>query len=330
MAEKTTPKTLWQKLFAIQKMIKTFANEEDSDKKDASGAPAYRYTPGWKIIETIREHMDNYGIMLLTDCVRQESKLIDYLVYKDFHGQAMSFSKKEMFVQVEVAFTWIDTDTGEKAGPFVGYGYGANGTDKSGATALSMAKRYFLMNFFQFTTRELADEQDAHDSGNIPGFAPGQEPRNLNNGRAVQAVPAPQPYVPAAQPFVPQGQAYPQPQTYSPSTPAQGQYAAPQQGIYPQPGTGMMQAPVQASGPAQKQNKGQAGPAGDFNSADPAIQTAISALMCFEKGTPSHQRCLNEHIGRLSNLGYRCTTPEFIGMLVDTAQSMRMGTAKNQ
>lgn len=330
MAEKTTPKTLWQKLFAIQKMIKTFANEEDSDKKDASGAPAYRYTPGWKIIETIREHMDNYGIMLLTDCVRQESKLIDYLVYKDFHGQAMSFSKKEMFVQVEVAFTWIDTDTGEKAGPFVGYGYGANGTDKSGATALSMAKRYFLMNFFQFTTRELADEQDAHDSGNIPGFAPGQEPKNLSNARAPQAVPAPQPYVPAAQPFVPQGQAYPQPQAYSPSTPAQGQYAAPQQGIYPQPGTGMMQAPVQAPGPAQNQNQnqGQAGPAGDFNSADPAIQTAISALMCFEKGTPSHQRCLNEHIGRLSNLGYRCTTPEFLGMLVDTAQSMRMGTAK--
>lgn len=328
MAEKTTPKTLWQKLFAIQKMIKTFAIEEDSDKKDASGAPAYRYTPGWKIVETIREHMDNYGIMLLTNCVRQESKLIDYLVYKDFHGQAMSFSKKEMFVQVEVEFTWIDTDTGEKAGPFVGYGYGANGTDKSGATALSMAKRYFLMNFFQFTTRELADEQDAHDSGNIPGFAPGQEPRNLSSGRAPQAVPAPQPYVPAAQPFVPQGQAYPQPQTYSPSAPAQGQYAAPQQGIYPQPGAGMMQAPVQAPGPAQKQSQGQTGPTGDFNSADPAIQTAISALMCFEKGTPSHQRCLNEHIGRLSNLGYRCTTPEFIGMLVDTAQSMRMGTAK--
>lgn len=328
MAEKTTPKTIWQKLFTIQKMIKTFAIEEESDKKDANGAPAYRYTPGWKIIETIREQMDAYGIMLLTDCVRQETKLIDYLVYKDFHGQAMSFSKKEMFVQVEVAFTWIDTDTGEKAGPFVGYGYGANGTDKSGATALSMAKRYFLMNFFQFTTRELGDEQDAHDSGNIPGFAPGQEPKNLNNARATQAVPAPQPYVPAAQPYAPQGQVYPQQPVYCPIAPAQGQYAAPQQGAYPQQGAGMMQAPAQAPGPAPQQAPGQASPTGEFNSADPAIQTAISALMCFEKGTPSHQRCLNEHIGRLSNLGYHCTMPEFIGKLVDTAQSMRMGNTK--
>ena len=321
MAEKQNPKpqTLWQKLAAMQAVLKTFAVEEDSDKKDASGTPTYRYTPGWKIIESIREMMDAHGLMLVSNCVRQESKLIDYLVYKDFHGQAMSFSKKEMFVEVEVAYTWIDTLTGEQAGPFIGFGYGANGTDKSGATAMSMAKRYFLMNFFHFTTRETADEQDAHDSGNIPGFSASQQPNNLNNSRSAQAVPAPQPYMPQGQPAAVQGAPYGQPPIYCPvAPPAPGQYA-------PQAPAGYASAPVHARGSQAPQ---QATPAGQFNQADPAIQAAISALMCFDKGTSSHQRSLNEQIGRLSSLGYQCTTPEFIGQLVDTAQAMRTGTAK--
>ena len=264
MADNT--KNLWQKLFEIQKQLKTFAVKEESDKRDPNGKPTYRYTPGWEITEKVRDLMDAKGIMLTDNVRKSESKLIEYLVYKDFHGQAMSFTKKEMFVEVTVEFTWVDTQTGEQLGPYTGIGYGANGTDKSGATALTMAKRYFLMNFFHFTTRELNDEQDAHDSGNIPGIASGENgPKDLTSAQAVQAIPAPNPQ-------------------YHPSSPT-----------------------------------------GEFNESDPAIQIAITALMNYNKNTPSHQRVLNEHIGRLCNMGYAATSQEFINRLVETAQSIREG-----
>lgn len=304
----TTPKNIWQKLFDIQKSLTTFAVSEDSDKTNAQGKPEYKYTPGWEIIETIRKKMDDNAIMLIPNCIGQESKLIDYLVYKDFHGTAMSFQKKEMFVQVTMEFTWMDTQTGETAGPYKCYGYGANGTDKSGASAMSMAERYFLLRFFHFTTREMGDEQDAHDSGNIPGLPSGEQPKNLAPGRAVQATPAPQPWAGAVQPTTPQGQ---------PFTPPINCPVMPQYGYGGQPQM-----------PAGPQTMAAATPTGEFNQSDPNIQVAITALMGFEKGTAAWQRCLNEQIGKLSNLGYKCMNNDFVEKLGDTAQAFRNGSRK--
>ena len=318
MADNT--KNLWQKLFEIQKQLKTFAVKEESDKRDPNGKPTYRYTPGWEITEKVRDLMDAKGIMLTDNVRKSESKLIEYLVYKDFHGQAMSFTKKEMFVEVTVEFTWVDTQTGEQLGPYTGIGYGANGTDKSGATALTMAKRYFLMNFFHFTTRELNDEQDAHDSGNIPGIASGENgPKDLTSGQAVQAIPAPAPFVPGNNPAQPQQTVMVQPVLCP--VPGFGglQTAAPGAGMP----MGFQNGPVQAPGPNPQYRP--SSPTGEFNESDPAIQIAITALMNYNKNTPSHQRVLNEHIGRLCNMGYAGTSQEFINRLVETAQSIREG-----
>ena len=56
---------IWGKLFQIQRGAKSFAITDDSEKTVArSGKSAYRYTPGWKIVETIRESMDVLGLML--------------------------------------------------------------------------------------------------------------------------------------------------------------------------------------------------------------------------------------------------------------------------
>lgn len=320
MPEKTKPTGIWAKLFEIQKRIKSFAVSEDSDKKAANGKSEYRYTPGWEIVETLRTHMDDLGLMLIPNFKDQESKIIEYLVYKDFHGQAMSFTKKEMFVQVSVEFTWIDVESGEKAGPFLSYGYGANGTDKSGASAMSMAERYFLLRFFHFTTREAQDEQDAHDSGNIPGIPKDQQPGTLAQGQMVQAVPAPAPYVPQAQPQTPSYCPQPPQPAYCP-------VAGPAYGAYPAAPQSYMPAAPAAPAAAPAPQGTQATPTGEFNEADPAIQAAITALMTFEKGTPSHQRCLNEQLGKLASLGYRCMNADFVGKIVNTAQSIRTGSS---
>lgn len=305
--------SVWQKLMLIQKAVKTFQVSEDSDKTSPTGKPEYKYTPGWAIIEAIRKQMDELGLMLIPQIVGNTSTLIEYPVYKDFHGKAMSFNKKEMFIELIIDYFWVDTATGEKEGPFRFIGYGANGTDKSGASAISTAKRYFLKEFFNFTTHETIDELDAHDSGFVPGLPASSQPMNLSAQRSAEAVSAfPAAGAPAPEPVMQQAPAY-QPQ---PAMPPLAPQPMPQQAPYPQPvAAGGYPAPA-APQPAFN---------GEFNENDPLIQEAASQLAVFEKGTASHQRCLNQQIGRLSAARYQCTTAEFIGKLVETGQAKREG-----
>lgn len=169
-------KNIWQKLLEIQKEFKTFAVTEDSAKVNSKGKSEYKYTPGWQIVEKIREKMDSLGLMLLPQITAQDIRMIEHPVYKILSGSITSFIKKEMFITVNVNYTWKDAETGEETGPFSIVASGANGTDKSCATALSYAEKYFLLKFFHITTRETDDEPDAHDSGDIPGIPAEQQP----------------------------------------------------------------------------------------------------------------------------------------------------------
>lgn len=162
---------LREKLFSLQQMFKTFAVSEESAKRDAknSSRSAYSYTPGWKIVEAIREAMDSLEIMLDSTTVSESHEMISYPVYREVNGQVHTFEKKEMYVTVTRAFTWVDVKTGETIGPIIHTAAGANGTDKSLASAEAFCERYFLLKQFHITTRELNEEPDAHDSGIIDG-----------------------------------------------------------------------------------------------------------------------------------------------------------------
>lgn len=163
--------TLTKKLLKIQQEIKTFAQTEESEKKVTGkpGKSAYQYTPGYLIVETIREQMDKMGIILESTLVEENHQMITYPVYKEIGREIKQFTKTEMYVTIKMAFTWVDAETGEQRGPFVYPGAGANGTDKSMASAISLCERYFLLKYFKITTREKDDEPDAHDSSQLPG-----------------------------------------------------------------------------------------------------------------------------------------------------------------
>ncbi len=184
------------KLFEIQKSMRTFAVSEGSEKK-TKGKPSYQYTPGWEIVEKLRSEMDRLGVMLESSVVSKEHRMIEYPVYKEYGGEIRAFEKKEMYVTVDVAYTWVDAETGETAGPFVMPGDGANGTDKSMASALSLSERYFLLKYFKLTTREKDDDIDAHDSSAIPGGLTLPDARDRGRGPAY--APAPQ-YAPVTAP----------------------------------------------------------------------------------------------------------------------------------
>ena len=296
---KSNTLTLWQKLFDIQKSFKTFAISEDSDKQTSKGKPAYRYTPGWEIVENIRDKMDEHGLMLIQNVVESHSQVIEYPVYKLVNGVPTSFTKKEVYVEIQVDYTWQDVNTGESLGPIRTISAGANGTDKSIASALSLAERYFLLKFFRISTREKNDEPDAHDSDTVPGI-PNKDMQPVNDPVVSFQAPAPA------------SRAYPQ----------QPQYSVPSQGGYPpRPDYGQMPPPTYHPNPVPNN------PA-IFNLKDPAVAQAAQKLSYFDKGTPTHQLALNEAIGFLNSQGI-CTNGTFIDNLVEAGQAYRENRQPN-
>lgn len=163
-------KNIWQKLLEVQKAVTSFSNTEAAEKKKAGTKTSeYKYTPGWQITGEVRAQMDRLGLMMPVSIIREEHQMVEYPVYKLVNGVVTSFLKKENLSVVTMEYTWIDTETGEKAGPFQMIASGSNGIDKSTASAISAAERYIFLKFFHIATKD-NDELDAHDASSIPGL----------------------------------------------------------------------------------------------------------------------------------------------------------------
>lgn len=288
----TKAQGLAAKLKSMQKHIKTFAITDDSGKKSSNGKSEYKYTPGWQIVEAIRELMDQFDVMLRPQFSLINSQVIEYPVYKMINGTPTAFNKMEMHVLINAEFTWVDVNTGETDGPYRIVSQGANGMDKSVSSAISLAERYFLLKFFQITTRDIKDEPDAQDGDALPGIPAGSQPDNASAPQIAKAQQAAPMHAPARQPAPAQGHnPYATPPTYK--------------------------APVQPANAAP------------FNPSDPNITAAVNSIMMFDAGTPSHQQALNQSIQGLTSLGYQCFAPRFIDNLVEMGQAAREGRTPN-
>ncbi len=290
----SAPRGLMAKLLEIQKSVEVFSNSEDSDKKNAKGQSEYKYTPGWVILEAVRKKMNELGLLLIQDVLDESHTMIDYPVFKSINGTIMSFNKREMYSTVKVSYTWHDTQTGETFGPVTMPGAGANGTDKSLASALALSERYFLLKTFHIPTRDKDDEPDAHDSGNIPGIPAGQQPLAATDRQVASA---------SGQAPVPQAQQQPAQAAPAAQRPVSGDrvnpYAAPQ-GYKPQGGR-------------------------PFDPNDPLIARTAGSLSHFQAGTPSHQQTLNASAQALAANGFNVQDPDFMVNLTEMGQAMREG-----
>ena len=306
MPNEKKDQNIWQKLMMLQEKVLTFNVTEDSEKQDPrTRKSAYRFTPGWQITETIRKEMDNLKLMLLPKYDIVKSETIEYPVYKLIGSTPMSFTKKEIHFIVRADFTWKDTETLEEAGPFSIVASGANGTDKSCASAIAQAERYFLLKFFHLTTHESSEDPDAHDSDTIPGLPPAlTEPATQHD--ACNAISAGNIMMPVQGGYAPQ-QGYQQPHC--------GQRMGHQQPASQQ--VNVFTGPPQYVGPGIPQS-GQG-----FNENHPVIRQAIEGLMNYDKGTVSHQQKLNECVGFLSAQGIVCTDSSFLYNLTEAAQARR-------
>lgn len=133
---------LYQKLVEIQKSVRSLGKDKATS--------TYQYVSGSKVLDAVRERMDNLGILLVQQVDSIENTRIDY--------QVKSGSKSELLSKVMMTFTWIDAESGDKLPVFFGAN-GMNGWDKGLGSALTYAERYFLLKFFHIATDE--DDVDA-------------------------------------------------------------------------------------------------------------------------------------------------------------------------
>lgn len=332
--------TLAQKLFEIQKKIKNFTNTEASEKKiKDTDKSAYEYTPGYVIIEAVREQMDTLGVMLIQENVVTENKQIEYTNYlNDRNGETIPIKKQEILTTVQAMFTWIDACSGERMGPFRFDATGANGTDKSCASAISLAERYYLLKTFHIATKDKTYEPDAHDSGSIPGLRPGEQVDFSRLPAPMQQMPQAQvPQYPYGQPMMPQGF---QPQYQQPY--GQQPYGQP---YFPQQAPAYQQ--MQPAAPAQGARAGQRNPyATPPTYAQPQPQTqkpllngedllnsvefksAAQRLSNFPRGTNSHTETVRALIRELAPV-CDVKAPNFTTNLIEAAEAIREGRAPN-
>lgn len=129
--------SLYQKLLAVQKGIAGLS-------KDGK-AYGYDYVTGGKLLKEIRPIMDREGLLLKQEVLSVENTRQDY--------KTKSGDKSEILSLVNMRFTWIDTETGEKDENLFSAN-GQNDWDKGIGSALTYAERYFLLKFFHIATDE--------------------------------------------------------------------------------------------------------------------------------------------------------------------------------
>lgn len=139
---------LYRKILNLQKTVKAL-------KKD-SQSYGYEYLSGDKLFDVVRPAMDELGLLLLPSVKNVSTTPVTYSAW-DRNSKAV-IQKTENLVDLDVDFTWVDTETGATLTQ-TWHGSGQNGFDKSYGSALTYAERYFLLKTFHIATNK--DDVDA-------------------------------------------------------------------------------------------------------------------------------------------------------------------------
>ena len=125
--------------------------------KDKSGN-SYQYVSGDKILGIVRPAMDKLGLLLIPEVEDATFTRQDYNLYEK-NGNAKP--KSEIFCNLKIKFTWVDSESGETLVCHWASS-GQNNWDKGLGSALTYGERYFLLKFFHIATDK--DDVDAPKS----------------------------------------------------------------------------------------------------------------------------------------------------------------------
>lgn len=142
--------TIYKKLLELQKAVVGLT-------KDKSGN-SYQYVSGDKILGIVRPAMDKLGLLLIPEVEDATFTRQDYNLY-DKNGNVKP--KSEIFCNLKIKFTWVDSESGETLVCHWASS-GQNNWDKGLGSALTYGERYFLLKFFHIATDK--DDVDAPKS----------------------------------------------------------------------------------------------------------------------------------------------------------------------
>lgn len=153
--------SLYQKLHKIQKELIGLKKDRKSFN--------YEYTSGEKVLNHLKPLMNEYSLLLKQEIISIENERQDYSTtgkrWEEVDGKnkQVEFEKNnsEILSKVQMKFTWIDVETGEKDENLFGAN-GQNGWDKGVGSALTYGERYFLLKYFHIDTSK--DDVDARSN----------------------------------------------------------------------------------------------------------------------------------------------------------------------
>lgn len=132
---------VYKKILEMQKRVKSIT-------KDSKGFN-YDYISGDKLLNIVRPIMDELSLILLPEVMGLESEKIIYDQYDRRSNQMLP--KTENLVTLQIKFTWIDCEDGEKV-PQMWAGTGQNDFDKGFGSALTYGERYYLLKVLHIAT----------------------------------------------------------------------------------------------------------------------------------------------------------------------------------
>lgn len=132
---------IYKKLLEIQKEVDKFVKDSQSHN--------YNYVSGNQVLNKIRPLMNEKGLILKQEVLSIKNTRQDYEVWNKFEKEFRT--KSEILSNVQMRFTWIDCETGEKDENLFGAN-GQNDWEKGLGSALTYGERYFLLKFFHVPT----------------------------------------------------------------------------------------------------------------------------------------------------------------------------------
>lgn len=127
---------IYQKLLDIQNHVDGFVKNKKAFN--------YSYVDGNTVLNEIRPLMNASKLILKQEVLTITNERYDYTTSK---GAA----KSEVLSTLEMRFTWVDCETGEKDENLFAAN-GMNDFDKGVGSALTYGERYFLLKFFHIPT----------------------------------------------------------------------------------------------------------------------------------------------------------------------------------
>lgn len=141
---------VYQKIIEVKKVVKNFLKDAET-----SGKGSYTYTSGSQILSSIKEKMEEIGLLFLP--VETVHRGWTTFNYKNSYGD----DKTDFIVEGELFYEWINADepTDRQRVSFEYYGQ-QNDISKAFGSALTYSERYLLLKSLGAPTDE--DDPDKH------------------------------------------------------------------------------------------------------------------------------------------------------------------------